>query len=125
MTKEQIEKQNLLFQDRALGLAELMPKANVMEFATLLKRSAGQVLRLFNQLLNAKNERTFWPTLERLEEEMNDLVYELDRLHDLNNVMKIRAVDSFIKFGYDLLSMYSVSSDQVVDHFIKSQNIKS
>ena len=125
MTKEQIEKQNLQFQDRALGLAELMPKANVMEFATLLKRSAGQVLRLFNQLLNAKNERTFWPTLERLEEEMNDLVYELDRLHDLNNVMKIRAVDSFIKFGYDLLSMYSVSSDQVVDHFIKSQNIKS
>lgn len=125
MTIEQIEKQNQRFQDRALGLTELIPKADVMEFATLLKRSAGQIHRLFYQLLNAKSERAFWPVLERLEEVMNDLVYELDRLHDLNNVMSIRAVDIFIKSGYDLLSMYSVSSDQVVNHFIKSQNVKS
>ncbi len=125
MTIEQIEKENQRFQDRALGLAELIPKADVVEFATLLKRSTGQIHRLFYQLLNAKNERAFWPALERLEEVMNDLVYELDRLHDLNNVMSIRAVDAFIKSGYDLLSMYSISSDQVVNHFIKSQNVKS
>ncbi len=125
MTIEQIEKQNQRFQDRALGLTELMPRADVMEFATLLKRSAGQIHKLFYQLLNAKNERTFWPVLERMEEVMNDLVFELDRLHDLNNLMSIRAVDSFIKSGYDLLSMYSISSDQIVNHFIKSQNIKA
>lgn len=125
MSIEQIEKQNQRFQDRALGLSELIPKADVIEFATLLKRSASQIHRLFYQLLNAKNERAFWPVLERLEEVMNDLVYELDRLHDLNNVMKIRAVDQFVKSGYDLLSMYSISSDQVVNHFIKSQNVKS
>ena len=124
MTIEQIEKQNQRFQDRALGLTELIPKADVMEFATLLKRRAGQIHRLFYRLLNAKNERSFWPALEQLEEVMNDLVFELDRLHDLNNVMKIRAVDSFIKAGYDLLSKYSISSDQVVNHFIKSQNVK-
>lgn len=125
MTIEQIEKQNQRFQDRALGLTELIPKADVMEFATLLKRSAGQIHRLFYQLLNAKSERAFWPVLERLEEVMNDLVYELDRLHDLNNVMSIRAVDAFVKSGYDLLSMYSISSDQVVNHFIKSQSVNS
>ena len=124
MTIEQIEKQNQRFQDRALGLAELIPKADVMEFGTLLKRNAGQIHRLFYRLLNSKNERTFWSALESLEEVMNDLVFELDRLHDLNNVMKIRAVDTFIKSGYDLLSMYSISSDQVVNHFIKSQNVK-
>lgn len=124
MTIEQIEKQNQRFQDRALGLSELIPKSDVMEFATLLKRSAGRIHRLFYKLLNAKNERSFWPTLERLEEVMNDLIYELDRLHDLNNVMGIRAVDTFIKSGYELMSMYSISSDQVVNHFIKSQNVR-
>ena len=125
MTIEQIENKNQQFQDRALGLSELMPNTDMMGFATLLKRKARQIHRLFEQLVNAKSERNFWPALESMEEVMNDLVYELDRLHDLNNVMKIRAVDQFVKSGYDLLSMYSISSDQVVNHFIKSQNVKS
>lgn len=125
MTIEQIEKKNQQFQDRALGLSELMPNTDMMGFATLLKRNARQIHRLFEQLVNAKSERTFWPALENMEEVMNDLVYELDRLHDVNCVLTIKAVDSFIKSGYDMLSLYSISSDQIVNHFIKSQQVRS
>ena len=124
MTVEQIETRNLQFQNRALGLSELMPKTDVLRFATMLKRSAGQIHRLFQRLLNARSERAFWNALEKMEEVMNDLVFELDRLHDANCVLKIKAVDAFIKSGYDLLSVYSISSDQVVNQFIESQSVE-
>ncbi len=114
MTIQDIKRKNELFQDRALGLAELIPRSDMMEFATLLKRKSLKIHVLFGDLLEAPNMSAFWGVLESMEEVMDDLVYELDRLHDLNNLMKIKAIDEFIKSGYDLLSVYSISSDQVV-----------
>ncbi len=114
MTIQDIAKKNDQFQSQALGLTELIPKADMLEFATLLKRKAAQIHHLFSQLLHIQNTNSFWVTYESMDDVMEELVYELDRLHDLNCVMQIRPVDDFIKGGYDLLSVYSISSDQVV-----------
>ena len=91
----------------------------------LLKRSAEHIHRLFAQLVMAQSERAFWPAYEKMDEVINDLIYELDRLHDVNCVLRIKAVDTFVKSGYDLLSIYSISSDQVLKQFMKTQNIRS
>ena len=125
MTIEQIEKMNQQFQHRALGLSELMTNTDMMGFATLLKRSAEHIHRLFAKLVMAQSERAFWPAYEKMDEVINDLIYELDRLHDVNCVLRIKAVDTFVKSGYDLLSIYSISSDQVLKQFMKTQNIRS
>ncbi|MEM9327078.1 MAG: hypothetical protein AAGA85_15525 [Bacteroidota bacterium] len=114
MTVEQIEARSKKFQERALGLLELMPKSDLLDYSTLLKRHAKHLHDLFKKLVTARSLEVFWTTLEKMEEVMDDLVFELDRLHDVNCVMQIKAVDEFIKFGYNLLSIYSISCDQLI-----------
>lgn len=121
MTIEQIENRNHQFQDMALGLSELIPRSDLLEYSTLLTRSANQLHKAFLGLLASKNMDGLWKALEKTEEIMDDLVYELDRLHDVNCVMKIKAMDDFLKKGYDLLSIYSMSSDQVVKQKVSRQ----
>lgn len=116
MTVEQIEEMNKKFQDRALSLSELIPQREVLEFSSLLKRKSGAIHTSFQKMIHAQEETRFWECLESTEEIMDDLVYELDRLHDLNCLMKIKTLEDFIKFGYDLLSVYSMASDQLVKH---------
>jgi len=86
----------------------------MLEFGTLVRRNSVEIHQLFEMLIRTNGMTAFWRTLEKMEEVMDDLVYELDRLHDLNNMMKIKQVGEFIKEGYDMLSIYSISSDQVV-----------
>ncbi len=114
MTIQEIEKINKQFQSKALLLSELIPRTDMLEFGTLVRRKSVEIHQLFEMLIRANGMTAFWRTLEKMEEVMDDLVYELDRLHDLNNMMKIKQVGEFIKEGYDMLSIYSISSDQVV-----------
>ena len=114
MTIQEIEKINKQFQSKALLLSELIPRTDMLEFGTLLRRKSVEIHQLFEMLIRTNAMASFWRTLEKMEEVMDDLVYELDRLHDLNNMMKINQVGDFIKNGYDMLSIYSISSDQVV-----------
>ena len=115
MTIHEIQKINQQFQNKSLLLAELIPRTDMLEFGTLLRRKSVKIHQLFEMLVKTKSMTGFWRTLENMEDVMDDLIYELDRLHDVNCLLKLKAVDDFIKSGYDLLSIYSMSSEQVTN----------
>ena len=49
-----------------------------------------------------------------MEEELDDIVFGLDELAILNTRKKVPQLEDFIKFGYDLLQVYSLACDSII-----------
>ena len=123
MTISQIEKLNIKFQADSLGLVELIPDQDIMRFSTHLKRMAKSIHESMEKLLSARSVKAFSIIENEINGEMDDLLFELDRLHDINCILKIKAIDRFLKGGYDLLSIYSMAYDHILKQKVKDEKI--
>lgn len=120
MTLEQLYKRNEKFQKEAGELAELIPGGNMLEFSSLLIRGSKKIDGQLQRLIATKSELSFHTAISKMEEEMDEIVYMLDRLDEANRMLKMDAIKEFIKKGYDLLSIYSICCDQLVERKIKT-----
>ncbi|MFY0599137.1 MAG: hypothetical protein JXR03_05665 [Cyclobacteriaceae bacterium] len=123
MTLEELHKRNEKFQKEAGQLAELVPGGNMLEFASLMIRCAKRMGAQLQKLISTKSEMAFHTALSKMEDEMDEVVYMLDRLDEANRVMKLDDIKSFIKKGYDLLSIYSICCDQLIERKVKTEEL--
>ncbi|MFY0605810.1 MAG: hypothetical protein JXR10_03785 [Cyclobacteriaceae bacterium] len=115
MTLEQLSRLNEKFQTKASNLAELLPGGNLVTFSTATIRSAKKIDILLKKVLTVKGEQAFYTNLDKLEEEMDELIFLMDRLDQANREQKIRAITDTAKKGYELISLYGLCCDQIIE----------
>lgn len=115
MTLEQIQKLNEKFQKQAVQLSELIPNGTLVQATSMLIRSSRQIHEDLIKLLKSKSEDQFNNVMERLEDEMDEVVFILDQLEIANKSQQISLIEDFLKEGYGLMSIYSKCCDQIID----------
>lgn len=120
MTLEQLYERNEKFQKEASELAELFPGGNMLEFSSLLIRGAKKMDGHLKKLISTKSDMAFHSAMSKMEDEMDEIVFMLDRLDEANRKMKMKEIENFIKKGFDILSIYSMCCDQLVERKVKS-----
>ena len=121
MNLSQIQYKNEKLQEAAARMTEFMPGVNLVSLTTMIIRSAGRVNTLFPKLFGAKRESQFVAILEKMEEEMDEIIYALDKMAMLNKKPNVKAINDFVKYGYDLLSIYSLACDKIIESRVKKE----
>lgn len=122
MTLDDLTKRNEKFQQKATELVELLPGSNLLSFSSAIIRSSKKIDKTLHQVLAAKSQTSFYTKVDALEEDMDELIFMLDRLDDANRSRKILAINDFVKRGYELLSLYSMCSDQIMERRMSKQD---
>lgn len=115
MTLEQIQQLNEKFQKQAVQLSELIPNGTLVQATSMLIRSSREIHQDFLRLLKLNSETKFNQVANRMEEEMDEVVFILDQLEIANKKQQISLIQDFLKEGYVLMSIYSKCFDQVID----------
>ena len=118
MTLKDIQERNLRFQKKAASLVDLIPGGSFLDVSTALIRSARLTDKYLLRLVRSKDETTFSHTMDLIEAELDDAVYLLDRIDNINRRHKLKLIQNFLKEGYDLLSIYSLCCDQLISRRI-------
>ncbi|MEQ8474517.1 MAG: hypothetical protein RIC35_25185 [Marinoscillum sp.] len=122
MTLEQLTKLNEKFQDKASQLADLLPGSNLLAYSSGIIRSARNLDKNLSKILAAKSQVSFYTQMDAMEEEMDELIYMIDKLDDANRKKNISTIIDFVKRGYELLSLYSICCDQILERKTKKQD---
>lgn len=115
MKLEEIERKNERFRLAASRIHDLLPSTNLVSLSSLMIRSSKKVDQLLPAVLKAKSKLEFYKTMDRMEEELDDIVFALDQLAIINTQQKIPQLDEFVKYGYDLLQIYSLACDSIIE----------
>lgn len=115
MTLEQLYHRNEKFQQRATELVDLLPGSNLLAFSSSMIRSAKKLDMILRKVISAKKESAFYQQIESLEEEMDEVIYLLDKLDVATRGRNMDMITDFIKRGYELLSLYSICCDQLLE----------
>ena len=121
MILKDIQERNIKFQKKAASLVDLIPGGAFLEVSTRLIRSARLVDKYLLKLVRRKSENEFAQIMDVIEEELDDAVYLLDRIDSKNKKYKLKMINSLLKEGYDLLSLYSMCCDQLIDRRINEE----
>lgn len=115
MTVLELHNINEKFQKSAVMLSELIPSGGLTNATSAVIRSARKIDAQFAKLLSAPSEMKFNMIMDKLEEEMDEVMFILDRLEEANKKRQIALIKDFLKEGYDLLSLYSRCFDSIID----------
>lgn len=122
MTLEQLSQLNEKFQNKASQLADLLPGSNLLAFSSAIMRSSQKMDKILHKVLSAKGQISFYNQMDALEEEMDELIYMIDKLDDANKKRQIPTITDFVKKGYELLSLYSICCDQIIEKKMKNED---
>lgn len=115
MTVLELHNINEKFQKSAVMLSELIPSGGLTNATSAVIRSTRKIDAQFAKLLAAPSEMKFNMIMDKLEEEMDEVMFVLDRLDEANKKRQIALIKDFLKEGYDLLSLYSRCFDSIID----------
>ena len=114
MTLKDIQERNEKFQKRAAGLVDLIPGGSFLEVSTAIIRSVRLIDKYLIKMIRSKSTSEFDQSIDLIENELDEAVYILDRIDNKNRKYKLQVIETFLKEGYDLLSIYSLCCDQVI-----------
>lgn len=123
MTIEQLHHLNEKFQQKAAEIAELLPGGNLMEFSSVLIRNAKRMDTVFGKLLTVQSEKNLGRAMTRMEEEMDEIIFMLDQMDMANRQRKIGLINDLVKRGYELLSIYSIGCDQLLEKRLRKEEL--
>jgi len=122
MTLEQLTHRNEKFQELASQLAELLPGSNLLAFSTSMIRTCKKLDKLVQKVLSSKSDTGFFNQIDLLEEEIDELIFMMDRLDEANRKGKMDAITDVVKQGYELVSLYSLVCDQILERKTKNED---
>jgi len=122
MTIKELNELNEKFQKSAIQLSELVPASALVDATSSMIRSARKIDRGMQKLLIVHNEAQFNATLDRLEEDMDDILFILDQLTNANKKQNISLINDFLKEGYTLLSVYSKCFDSIIEQYVEKED---
>ena len=113
---------NEKFQKGAVQLSELMPSSGLTEATAMIIRSARGLHTNLERTLSVQSEIKFGSAIEKVEEDMDEIIFILDQLDIANKDQQIRLISDFLKDGYDLLSIYSACVDQIIKEKVSKED---
>ncbi|MEQ9229673.1 MAG: hypothetical protein RIF46_03255 [Cyclobacteriaceae bacterium] len=114
MTLKDIQERNQRFQQRTASLVDMIPGGGFLDVSTAMIRSARMIDKYLFKLVRSQSEAEFAQAMDLIEEELDEAVFILDRIDNKNRKYKLKMIDTFLKEGYDLLSIYSMCCDQLI-----------
>lgn len=120
MTLQELTQKNEKFQQVATQMAELIPGGNLIAYSTKLIRCSVKLEAQTHKVLAAKGNISFYNQIDLLEDEIDELIFLIDKLDEANRSQKILVVNDVVKSGYEMVSLYSLLCDQVIQR--KTQN---
>lgn len=121
MTVKEIHELNEKFQKSAVQLSELIPSGGLTNATSIVIRSCRGIDAHFMKLLSATTELKFNQTYDKLEEEMDEVLFILDQVEIANKKQQISLINDFLKEGYDLISVYARCLDFVIDQKVNKE----
>ncbi|MEP1095934.1 MAG: hypothetical protein ABJG78_12535 [Cyclobacteriaceae bacterium] len=121
MTVIELHQQNVKFQKGAVQLSELIPSGALTEATSVIIRSSQLLHTFLEKLINAETEAQLGNAIERVEDNMDEIVFMLDQLDIANKKQPISLIEDFLKEGYDLMSVYSVCVNQVINQKVPNE----
>lgn len=121
MTVEDLHRLNVKFQKGAVQLSELIPSGGLTEATSIIIRSSQMLHTYLGKLIQAETEQQLGNAIERVEDNLDEIIFILDQLDIANKKNQIRIIEDFLKEGYDLLSMYSACVNQVMNEKIPNE----
>lgn len=118
MTLKDIRETNEKFQRKAAAMVDLIPGGGFLEVSTAIIRSTRLIDKYLLKLVRSEDEVAFSQAMDLIETELDDAVFILDRIDNKNRTYKLKIIDTFLKEGYDLLSIYSMCCDQLISRRI-------
>lgn len=122
MTLEQLYQRNEKFQQEAMSIADLIPGGSLLGYSITLMRNAKKLDELLKKVLQAKTEIRFFQSIEAIEEETDEIIFILDKMDIENRKNKIGIITDFLKRGYELLSLYSLCCDQIIEKKVAKED---
>ena len=122
MTLKQIQELNEKFQNSAVQLSELIPSGTLVQATSMVVRSTRQIHTLFTSMLSAPSDIKFHQAMDKMEEEMDEVIFVLDQLEVANKKQQISLIQDFLKDGYNLVSVYSKCIDFVLDQKVQKED---
>lgn len=121
MTLDQLHRLNEKFQTKTAQISELMPGGNLMEFASVLIRNSRRMDAVFQKMIAVQTQAGLGRAMSRMEEEMDEIIFMLDQMDLANRKRKMSSITDLVKEGYELLSIYSICCDQLLEKRIKQE----
>ena len=121
MTVADLQMLNVKFQKGAVQLSELIPTGGLTEATSVIIRSTQLIHSHLEKLIHSETEAQLGDAIERVEDNMDEIVFILDQLEIANKKQPISIIEDFLKEGYDLMSIYSVCFNQVINQKIPSE----
>jgi len=121
MTITELHLQNVKFQKGAVQLSELIPSGALTEATSVIIRSSQLLHAFLEKLIQAGTEAELGNAIERVEDNMDEIVFMLDQLDIANKKQPISLIEDYLKEGYDLMSVYSVCVNQVINQKVPSE----
>ncbi len=121
MKLNQIEDLNKKLQDLAVKCSEAIPGENLVEHISNIIRSLKAIDARFLKLIQSKSDMTFFTTLEKLEEQLDEVVFALDQIHIVNTKYEINVLNQLIINGYEMLSIYSMACDSMIEKRVNKE----
>jgi len=121
MKLNQIEDLNKKLQDLAAKCSEAIPGENLVEHISNIIRSLKAIDARFLKLIQSKSDMTFFTTLEKLEEQLDEVVFALDQIHLVNTKYEINVLNQLIIDGYEMLSIYSMACDSMIEKRVNKE----
>jgi hypothetical protein len=59
--------------------------------------------------------------MARMEDEMDEIIFMLDQMDLANRKRNIRLITDLVKEGYEMLSIYSICCDQLLEKRLKKE----
>lgn len=121
MTINELEELNEKFQKSAVQLSELMPSSGLANATSLIIRSAQIINKEMRRLVHVASEISFNRIMDKMEEEVDEVLFVLDQLGNANKKQQISLINDFLKEGYELLSVYSRVFDSIIEQRIEKE----
>ncbi|MCR9254262.1 MAG: hypothetical protein NXI20_27870 [bacterium] len=115
MTLDDLTARNQKFQKNAAQITELIHHASVLDNCSLLIRSSKRLDNYFRKVISAKSEMQFNSLMGTIEDETDEIIFMLDQLTAFDKKNDSKAMTDVVKEGFDLLSVYALACDKVIE----------
>ena len=115
MTLDDLTRRNEKFQGHVAQITELIHHPMVLDHCSLLIRSAKRLDKYFRKMLAAGSEAQFNTMMGSIEDETDEIIFSLDQLTAFDRKNDSKAMTDVVKEGFDVLSVYALACDHVID----------
>ncbi len=122
MTLDDLTARNQKFQKNAAQITELIHHASVLDNCSLLIRSSKRLDNYFRKVISAKSEMQFNSLMGTIEDETDEIIFMLDQLTAFDKKNDSKAMTDVVKEGFDLLSVYALACDKVIESRVSKED---